>query len=253
MSNKKEYRLYNKDFWSEENQKFSRRHFRLEKSAKIVNQIAGSRETTLLDLGCGPGTVSQLLRPSISYYGIDIAVRDPAPNLLEADILKSPINFEDKRFDIVLAQGLFEYLGDHQVKKLAEIAQLLNDNGTFVVTYTNFDHRNPQVYEYYSNVQPFDEFRRSLSDQFVIHRVFPTSYNWNHSEPNRRVLKAVNMPMNPTIPAVSSRLAVAYFFICSPRPERDNRGRSDVGSFAAQGAGGRRPDKMVADSRRSSA
>ena len=45
------------------------------------------------------------------YYGIDLAVHDQGPNLIEADLLKSPIRFADKKFDIVLAQGFFEYMG----------------------------------------------------------------------------------------------------------------------------------------------
>ena len=45
-----------------------------------------------------------LLRPNIQYHGIDIAIHDPAPNLIEADFLEVPIQFGDKHFDIILAQ-----------------------------------------------------------------------------------------------------------------------------------------------------
>ena len=31
--------LYKKDFWSEENLKYSRPHYRLEKSARIINRL----------------------------------------------------------------------------------------------------------------------------------------------------------------------------------------------------------------------
>ena len=103
--------LYKHDFWIKENQKHVPAHYRLQKSARIINAIAGQKERDLLDVGCGPATLMRLMRPNIHYYGIDIAIHDPAPNLIEADILKKPIRFADKRFDIVAALGLFEYVG----------------------------------------------------------------------------------------------------------------------------------------------
>jgi len=35
----------------------------------------------------------------------------------------------------------------------------------------------------YSNVQSFNYFRRSLSEHFIIRKVFPTSYNWAIGSP----------------------------------------------------------------------
>ena len=66
--------------------------------------------------------------------------------------------------DIVLAQGVFEYVGDLQNQKFAEIAQLLDDNGRFVVSYVNFDHRDRKIYRPCSNVQPPGEFRSSEAE-----------------------------------------------------------------------------------------
>ena len=206
-----------RDFWIVENQRFARAHYRLEKASRIVNGLAGTDECDLLDLGCGPATLQKLLSPNIHYHGIDIALSERAPNLIEADLLESPIEFRDKHFDIVLAHGLFEYLGSHQSQKLSEIAKLLHENGRFVVSYTNFGHRCPEVYRYYVSVQPIEKFRQSLSEHFVVRRCLPTSHNWNHSEPNRRLIMAANMNWNWNVPMVGPRLAVAYFFICSPR------------------------------------
>ena len=118
------------------------------------------------------------------------------------------------------AQGLFEYVGNHQSKKFAEIAQLLNDNGTFVVSYVNFDHRQTDIYWPYSNVQSFNDFRRSLAEQFRIQRISPTSYNWGHWEPGRKLVRAANMHINLNIPFISPVLAVEYFLICYAREPR---------------------------------
>jgi SAM-dependent methyltransferase len=209
--------LHKKDFWSKENLKYSRPHYRLEKSARIINRLARGERCALLDVGCGPAALRSLLRSNIQYYGIDIAIHDPAPNLIEADFLETPIRFADKRFEIALAQGVFEYVGNFQAQKFAEIARLLTDDGVFIASYVNFDHRDRYIYWPYSNVQSLDEFRRSLAQHFNIHRFFPTSHNWNHSEPGRKLVKAANMHININIPVISRALAVEYFFICSPR------------------------------------
>ena len=59
----------------------------------------------------------------MQYYGIDIAIQEPSPNLTECDILQEPISSEDAPFDLIVAQGLFEYLADSQSRKFAEIAE----------------------------------------------------------------------------------------------------------------------------------
>jgi SAM-dependent methyltransferase len=209
--------FYKKDFWGKENLKFGEPWYRLRKSAQIVTALAGDRECTLLDIGCGPATLMSLLPANIEYYGIDIAIQAPAPNLREADLIESPIAFSGKRFDIVTALGLFEYVGKVQSQKFSEIAQLLNDSGKFIVSYTNFGHRKKRIYEAFSNVQPLDSFQQSLGCYFTIEKSFPASHNWKHSQPSRKLIKTVNMHVNANIPLVSPALAVDYFFICSPR------------------------------------
>lgn len=210
-------RYYKKDFWSKENLRYDNPHYRLEKASKIINKLARGRERTLLDVGCGPAMLRHLLTPNVRYFGVDISVPHPAPNLLESDFLASPIAFGDQKFDIIVAQGVFEYMGEFQREKLSEIAKITAPGGRFLVSYVNFSHRGKDVYWPYNNVQPIKSFRDDLRRDFTIHRWFPTSYNWKHSEPNRRLLKAANMHLNANIPIVSPRLAVEYFFICSAR------------------------------------
>jgi SAM-dependent methyltransferase len=208
-------RYYKKDFWRTENLKYAKPHFRLEKAARLINQQSRGRSRTLLDVGCGPATLQHLLAPNVRYHGIDIAIPNPGPTLAELDFLANPIGFEGQRFDVVLAQGVFEYMGEFQRQKFAEIAGILNRDGTFIVSYVNFGHRDKEVYWPYNNMQPMRDFQRDLGRHFTIERSFPTSHNWRHSEPNRRILKAANMRLNASIPWVSPRLAVEYFFICS--------------------------------------
>ncbi len=132
-------------------------------------------------------------------------------------MLASPIAFGGKRFDIVLAQGFFEYMGEFQLQKFEEIAGILNPGGVFVLTYVNFSHRDKEVYWPYNNVQPLKHFRDDVRRYFKIERSFPTAHNWRHSEPNRKLLKAANIRINANVPLISPALAVEYFFICSAR------------------------------------
>lgn len=209
---------HKRDFWIEENKKHSPAHYRLRKTGRVINGLVGPTDCDLLDVGCGPATLGTVLRPNIRYYGIDIAIQVPAPNLLEADILKGPVRFGERRFDIVVAQGVFEYLGAAQSRKLEEIAGLLTDDGKFVVTYTNFGHRARHVFEAFSNVQPMAEFRRDLERHFVVDRSFPTAYTWNGGQPTRKLVMSLNSFVSGNIPVAGPKLAVEYFFVCSRRP-----------------------------------
>jgi SAM-dependent methyltransferase len=208
---------YKKDFWQEENLKFSKPWYRLEKTRRLVADLAGTRACDLLDIGCGPAALMPLVPANVRYHGIDIAIQAPASNLIEADLLESPIEFDGKTFDIIVAQGVFEYLGRYQEQKFAEIARLLNPGGAFLLTYTNFGHRKARVYHAISNVQPMREFRQSLARHFSIDRSFPVSYNWKPGHPSKRWLRAANMPLRANVPVAGPILAVEYYFMCSPQ------------------------------------
>lgn len=211
------FTYHKRDFWIEENLKYAEPHFRLTKAARIINTIWRGRECDLLDVGCGPATLARLLDKNIRYYGIDIAIHDAAPNLLQADFVETPIVFGGKRFDIILAQGVFEYVGSHQSNKFAEIEGLLKNGGKFVVSYVNFNHRNRNLYWPYNNVQSLRGFLKNLDQFFCIDRFFPTSHRWHHDEPSGRFMKALQMRVNLNIPFISRMFAVEYFFICSRR------------------------------------
>jgi cyclopropane fatty-acyl-phospholipid synthase-like methyltransferase len=207
---------YKKDFWQGENLRYSEPHFRAQKVARLVNKLACKREAAdLLDVGCGPGALRYLLNDNVHYYGIDIAIHDPAPNLIEADLLERPIEFNNKQFDIIVAQGVFEYFGSLQTQKFAEIRRILAADGRFILSYWNFGHRNARMHQPFSNVRPIDEFRSSLASYFNITSCFPAAHNWRQNMSDRKVLKLINMHLNVNIPLVSPKLAVEYFFICS--------------------------------------
>ncbi len=206
--------VYKRDFWADENTKYERPHHRMLKVARLVNRLAAGKDCRLLDVGCGPATLERQLAPNIRYFGIDIAIQEPAPNLRECDILQEPISSEEAPFDLIVAQGLFEYLADSQSRKFAEIADLLAPNGRFIVSYVNFDHHRPNYYWPYSNIQPSTQFRKSLTEHFVVEKQLPTAHNWNHTEPERWYVRAPNMYINVNIPFLTNRLAVEYLYVC---------------------------------------
>jgi SAM-dependent methyltransferase len=217
---------YKRDFWSSENLKYVRPHFRMEKAARIINSISRGKECDLLDVGCGPATLRQLLKSNIHYHGIDIAIHSPDKNLIQADFLDTPIKFGEKKFDIIVAQGVCEYIGNFQSQKFSEIAKILKEEGALVVTYVNFDHRNKNVYWPYNNIQSFEDFQKGLARFFHIDRFFPTSHRWHHDEPKGRVMKAIQMHINGNIPFFSRLFAVEYFFICSLQSPRKSESRT---------------------------
>jgi SAM-dependent methyltransferase len=210
-------KYYDRDFWIKENLQYARPHFRLEKAARLINSIAPTDDCDLLDVGCGPAALIGLLSKNIHYHGIDVAIHSPAPYLLQANFIETPIGFGSKKFDIVIAQGVFEYAGTFQSQKFSEIRRILKPHGKFIVSYVNFGHRNKHVAYFYNNVQSVGNFRRSLTHDFQIERSFPTSHNWQHHEPRRAVMKAIQMRINMNVPVISPFLAVEYFFICSPK------------------------------------
>jgi SAM-dependent methyltransferase len=211
---------FKREYWASQSRKFAFPHYRLVKSARLIRRLSRNSDSTLLDLGCGPATLMTLLPSTVRYHGMDIAILEPAPHLIEADFLESPINFGNQRFDIIVAQGVFEYMGQMQDQKLREIAGLLKEDGRLVTTYTNFSHWRATIFHSFSNVQSIADFRANLLRYFKVDRMFPASHNWNHSQPTRRLNRELNMRVSWNIPIVSSRLAVDYFFVCSPRRDR---------------------------------
>jgi cyclopropane fatty-acyl-phospholipid synthase-like methyltransferase len=209
--------VFKRDFWADENTKYTRPHHRMLKVARLVNRLAAGKDCRLLDVGCGPATLGLLLDRNVQYYGIDIAIQEPSANLTECDILQEPISSEWAPFDLIVAQGLFEYLADNQSRKFEEIAALLTRQGKFIASYVNFDHRRPNHYWPYNCIQSGAQFRASLAEYFVIEKQIPTSHNWNHHEPERSYLRLPNMYVNLNLPYVTRRLGVQYVYVCRGR------------------------------------
>jgi cyclopropane fatty-acyl-phospholipid synthase-like methyltransferase len=138
------------------------------------------------------------------------------------DFLDQSISFRGQSFDLIVAQGVFEYVGRFQSRKLKEIRDLLRDGGTFVVTYTNYAHRQKTHYWAHNNIQQPAEFRRELEQFFRVEKCFPSAHHWKQIHPSRRLMRALQARLDVTIPVISTLFAVDYLYVCSPRPETDD-------------------------------
>jgi ubiquinone/menaquinone biosynthesis C-methylase UbiE len=100
-----------------------------------------------LDLGCGPGTMSEaMLILSDEVWGVDSSVRmiqiatDNANSVHLSDRVHfevgsaETLRFPDEHFDLVFSVGVLRYL-DSWEKGLQEIHRVLKPNGVFVVTF----------------------------------------------------------------------------------------------------------------------
>lgn len=207
----------NRDYWIVENALYFEASFRLRKCAQVINELAGDRECSLLDVGCGPAALRTLLKPNVKYHGIDIAIHQKAQFLREIDTASAPIAFDKKRFDFIVALGFFEYMGQHQKQKLEEIRHILKDDGKFMMSYINFGHYRRQVWPNYNSVQSISEMTRALKEVFQVQRHFPASHHWRQKQPGKSALPGLQMRINFHVPVLSPLFAVEYFFICSQR------------------------------------
>jgi cyclopropane fatty-acyl-phospholipid synthase-like methyltransferase len=206
-----------RDYWIVENTEYTEPSFRLRKCARIVDELTRGRACSLLDVGCGPAALRQLLSPNISYFGLDIAIQQPASYLREVDFVRDEISVDQKRFDFVVGMGVFEYMGQRQQQKFEEIRNILNKDGKFIMSYINFGHFRRKVWPNYNNVQPIAKMKHSLAEIFQVDKCFPASHHWRQKQPGKNSIPAIQMRLNFNIPLVSPMLAVEYFFVCSHR------------------------------------
>ena len=206
----------NRDFWIRwiVQNDFADPYFRLRKCTRLLQNIVQGRRYDLLDVGCGPATLRTLLGSNVNYYGLDIAIHERAPYLLETDFARNPISFKDKRFDIVVALGVFEFMGRYQDQKFVEISRILNRDGKFIMSYLNWRHFRSPVIPICNNVQAITELTKSLQRVFHLEKCFPASHHWRFKQPGKYA-GPIQMHLDFCIPLVSSWLAVEYFFVCS--------------------------------------
>lgn len=110
---------------------------------KRLSLIPRIRLNLVLDVGCGDGAISSLIRniTEAKIYGVDISekhcmrARERGIMVKQAD-LEQGIPYEDNLFDLVFAGEVIEHLKDPDFF-LQEIYRVLKKNGIVVITTPN--------------------------------------------------------------------------------------------------------------------
>jgi len=116
---------------------FDKQAASLEQNAvlEIINDIPNKR---VLDLGCGDGRYSEVIKDYDYYEGVDfsdsfiaIGKERNEKNFICADVVDY---LSEKRFNIILLIGLITYLEDENVIKLNQnIQKMLEDGGVIIL------------------------------------------------------------------------------------------------------------------------
>jgi ubiquinone/menaquinone biosynthesis C-methylase UbiE len=124
-----------------------------DKEARILREFGLREGTRLLEVGCGPGYVTEQLARLVP--GGSITAVDAHPSMLavarerlagtlkvphsfvEASVVKLP--FADASFDFVLARLLFQHIPHEQTRALAELRRVLQPGGKIVITEIDFE------------------------------------------------------------------------------------------------------------------
>lgn len=118
------------------------RYERTEMSRYIADWVLGMAEADdgdrVLDLGCGPGTLTRLLAPHVG----EVVGTDVTPAMLERYRVHTPgtpvaadaelLPFEDGAFSLVVCGSVFHHLADPQ-EAICEVARVLRPGGRFVL------------------------------------------------------------------------------------------------------------------------
>jgi ubiquinone/menaquinone biosynthesis C-methylase UbiE len=105
----------------------------------IKKEIAPDSGLELLDAPCGTGTLFDICRPC-NYTGVDIdenrvleaKKRYAAGNFFVSDASK--LSFPEKKFDLILAAGLFHHVDDECAAKiLSEFSRVLKPTGRVII------------------------------------------------------------------------------------------------------------------------
>lgn len=129
-------------YWNVRGPEFDTVHPRLQLIGRLIGELPGVR--TMLDVGCGPAAMRRVVPPGIEYFGIDIAsdviagLDDPAHfQVVNLDTVDGC--FDDRRFDLVVCSGVFEYINDRE-RFMRLLRRKAAPGGHLILSFTNHQH-----------------------------------------------------------------------------------------------------------------
>jgi demethylmenaquinone methyltransferase/2-methoxy-6-polyprenyl-1,4-benzoquinol methylase len=161
---------------------------------RIVSLLSnGVKYENLLDIGCGPGTISRdLLAISSRVWGMDISqdMINIAKGIFNETQFSETVHFEvgdaeqlrfpDEYFDAVVCVGVLRYLNSWE-RGLEEIYRVLKPNGVVTVTfYYRFSPHWFSMYFLYRPLLPLISLikRRSFGDCLLKYRAEPLPFSY---------------------------------------------------------------------------
>lgn len=96
----------------------------------------------VLDIGCKDGSFAEYVDTSCHYFGVDISntmleiASKKGVTVVNANITKDKMPFEDKSFDVIIMAEILEHLDSH-ITALKEVHRLLKPDGKLIITVPN--------------------------------------------------------------------------------------------------------------------
>lgn len=136
-----------------------------EESGKASNLIPSSKDSIVLDLGCGNGVSTSRIKAKLAV-GVDLSVRQlvkskrkhPKSHFVVGDARKLP--FKDKTFDLVVAINMLHHVDDPEAV-LGECFRVLKAGGRLLTV-------DPNLYN------PVGYIGRGLYRLLKLKKIFPT-------------------------------------------------------------------------------
>ncbi|MCM1579533.1 MAG: methyltransferase domain-containing protein [Ruminococcus sp.] len=156
---------------------------RTQPSADLINRIKLSEPKRVIDIGCGPGNSTKMLRkryPKAKITGIDNSEEmiktasknhpDISFSLCDASKELSAIG---EKFDIVFSNACIQWIPDHN-KLLREMYGLLNEGGVMAVQVPmNFSE---PIHRIISERVNSEKWQSTLSGTRIFHTLSPEEY-----------------------------------------------------------------------------
>lgn len=144
-------------------------------ASNLVWRLLHSSNTTLLDVGCGPGRVGEIIKRHKSIYSVGVDIFSPYlkrcqdnhthDELIQCDIRHLP--FRENSFDAVLCKDVIEHLdsqeGDKLIKELEKIARRQVIITTPMGNYGQHEYDDNPFQEHRSTWKPADLRRYGLT------------------------------------------------------------------------------------------
>lgn len=128
----------------------------------ILDMIPDGKGLDILDMGCGPGSMTEMLAKNHHVVGVDISEKmvDFAKRNSNSDAVYMAGDAEtfdsNRKFDVAISKGMFEYL-ESDDEAMGNIHRLLKPNGRLIAEFRHagFRHGDPNY------VDPYPTRRRA--------------------------------------------------------------------------------------------